>query len=49
MGHDEFGIAASDVEGRAKKDSIARRLGELEASVFQRQQCGAYASNEPAD
>jgi hypothetical protein len=45
----EFGIAASEIEGRAEKDKIARRSGELEGSVFQRQQCGAHASDKPVD
>ena len=41
----EFGIATSEIEGRAEKDGIARRPGESEGSAFQRQQCGAYASD----
>jgi hypothetical protein len=45
----EFGIAASDVEGKAEKDRKARRSGELEGSVFQRYQCGAYASDRSVD
>jgi len=45
----ELGIAATDVEGRAEKDSVARRPGELEGSVFQRHQCGAYASDKLVD
>ena len=45
----EFGIAASAIEGRAEKDRIARMPGELEGSVFQRQPCGAYASDKPVD
>ena len=44
-----FGIAASEIEGRAEKDSVARRPGELEGGVFQRQQCGAYASDRLVD
>jgi len=46
---DEFGIAASEIEGRAEKERIARRPGELKGSVFQRQQCGAHASDKPVD
>ena len=45
----EFGIAASEIEGRAEKDRIARRPGELEGSVLQRQQWGAHASDKPVD
>ena len=45
----QFSIVASRTEGRAEKDSVARRLGELEGSVFQRHQRTAYASDEPAD
>ena len=45
----ELGLAASEVEGRDEKDRIARRLGEMEEAVFQRYQCGAYASDEPVD
>jgi len=45
----EFGIAASEIEGRAEKDRIARRPGELEGSVFQRQQCGAHAPDKTVD
>jgi hypothetical protein len=45
----EFGIAASEIEGKAEKDRISRRPGELEDSVFQRQQCGAYALDRPVD
>jgi hypothetical protein len=45
----EFGIAASEVEGKAEKDRIARRSGELEGSVFQRHQYGAHASDELVD
>ena len=36
----ELGIAAIEFEDRAEKDRIARWPGELEGSVFQRQQCG---------
>ncbi|MCX6026217.1 MAG: hypothetical protein NTY23_08180, partial [Chloroflexi bacterium] len=43
----ELGMSASDVEGRAKKDRIARRPGELEGSVFRRHQCGDNASDKP--
>ena len=45
----EFGIAASEIESRAEKDRIARRPGELEGSVLQRQQWGAHASDKPVD
>jgi hypothetical protein len=45
----KLGIAASDVEGRAKKDRIARRPGELEGSELQRHQYGAHASDKPVD
>jgi hypothetical protein len=45
----KFGIAASEIEGKAEKDRIARRSGELEGSVFQRHQCGAYASDRSVD
>jgi hypothetical protein len=45
----ELGIAASEIEGRAEEDGIARRTGELEGSAFQRQQCGAYGSDKPVD
>jgi len=45
----ELGVATRDIEGRAEKDGIARRPGELEESPFQRQQCGAYASDKPVD
>jgi len=45
----EIGIAASEVEGGAEKDRIARRPGELEGSAFKRQQCGAYGSDNPGD
>ena len=46
---DELGVATSDVEGRAEKNRIARRPGELEGSAFERQQCGAYGSDTPVD
>ena len=45
----ELGIAASEIEGRAEKDGLARRTGELEGSAFQRQQCGVYGSDKPGD
>jgi hypothetical protein len=45
----ELGIAASEIEGRAEKDRIARWPGELECGVLQRYQCGAYASDKPVD
>ena len=45
----ECGVAASEIEGRAEKDSVARRPGEIEGSQFQRCQCGAYAPNKPVD
>ena len=45
----EFGIAASEIEGRAEKDRIARRPGELEEGPFQGHQCGAYGSDKPVD
>ena len=45
----EFGIAASEIEGRADKDRIARWPGELEESVFQRYQCGVHASDKLVD
>jgi len=45
----ELGVAASEIEGRAEEDGIARRTGELEGSAFQRQQCGAYGSDKPVD
>ena len=45
----EFDNAASEIEGTAEKDRIARRPGELEGRVFQRQQCGAHASDKPVD
>jgi hypothetical protein len=32
----ELGIAASEIEGRAEKDGIAKRPGELEGSPQQR-------------
>jgi hypothetical protein len=32
---DEFGIAASNVEGRAEKDGIAKRPGEMDGSQSQ--------------
>jgi hypothetical protein len=41
----ELGIAASEIEGRAEEDGIARRTGELEGSAFQRQQCGDNPSD----
>jgi hypothetical protein len=43
----ELGIAASEIEGGAEKDSVARRAGELEGSMFQRYQCGDNASDKP--
>jgi hypothetical protein len=45
----KLGIAASEIEGRAEKDRIARATGELEGGAFQRHQCGAYASDKPVD
>jgi hypothetical protein len=45
----ELGIAASEIEGRAEKDRIVRRPGELEGSAFQRQQCGVNGSDKPVD
>jgi hypothetical protein len=45
----ELGIAASEIEGRAEKDRIARRPGELEGGVLQKHQCGAHASDKPVD
>ena len=45
----EIGIAASDIEGRAEKDSVPRWPGELEEGPFQGHQCGAYASDKPVD
>ena len=45
----ELGIAASEIEGKAEKDRTARRSGESERSAFQRQQCGAYGSDNPVD
>jgi len=37
----ELSLAASEIEGRAEKDRIARRPHELEGDAFQRLQCGA--------
>jgi len=45
----ELGLAASEVEGRAKEDRMARRPGEMEASQFQRCQCGAEVVDKPVD
>ena len=45
----ELGLAASEVEGKPEKDRIARRPGEMEASQFQRCQCGAHALDKPVD
>jgi hypothetical protein len=45
----ELGIAASEIEGRAENDGIAKRPGELEESVLQRQRCGAYAPERSVD
>jgi hypothetical protein len=45
----EIGMGASNVEGTAEKDRIARRPGELEGDVFQRCQCGPYASDKPVE
>jgi len=36
MCHEELGIAASEIEGRAEKDRMARRPGELEGIAFLR-------------
>jgi hypothetical protein len=45
----ELGFAASEIEGRAKEDRIARRLGEMEASRLQGCQCGMDAVDKPVD
>ena len=45
----KLGITASEIEGRAEKDRIARRLGEMEGSQFEGCQCGADASDKPVD
>ena len=45
----ELGFAASEIEGRAKEDRIARRPGEMEASRFQGCQCGAEVVDKPVE
>ena len=45
----KLGVAASEIEGRAEKDSVPRWSGELEECPFQRHQCGAYGSDKPVD
>ncbi|MGA2112844.1 MAG: hypothetical protein ABSG98_11965 [Anaerolineales bacterium] len=45
----ELGLAASEVEGKPEKGRKARRPGEMEASQFQRGQCGADALDKPVD
>ena len=37
----ELGVAASEIEGRAEKDPVARWPGELEEGPFQRHHWGA--------
>jgi len=45
----ELGVATSEIEGRAEKDSVARWPGELEEGPLQRRQCGGNVSDKPVD
>ena len=45
----ELGIVASDIEGRAGKDRIARWPGKFERSMCQGRQCGDIASDKSVD
>ena len=43
------GLGASGVAGKPEKGRIPRKPGEMQASQFQRGQCGADALDKPAD